>query len=58
MFDLKEDARETTDPAGDLPKVVTDMQKHYHAFVDTLPRLKPSADYKGADPQRLRPGNR
>ena len=47
LFDLKDDPQETKNLANDHPQVVSNMRKHYDAFVATLPPLKRSADYKG-----------
>ncbi len=47
LFDLKSDPQETTDLATKHPRVVAGMRKRYESFVETLPPLKPSEDYKG-----------
>ncbi len=47
LYDIHQDPRETTNLAASCPGVVTNMRKHYEAFVATLPPLKRSADYKG-----------
>ncbi len=47
LFDLKNDPKETKNLAEDHLQVVKNMRKHYDALVETLPPLKPSADYKG-----------
>lgn len=47
LFDLKNDPQERTDLAAKHPKTVKHMLGRYRAFVETLPPLKPSADYEG-----------
>ncbi|MEM7601432.1 MAG: sulfatase-like hydrolase/transferase [Verrucomicrobiota bacterium] len=47
LFDLEKDPQELSDVAASFPKVVTRLQKRYDAFVETLPPLKPSANYNG-----------
>jgi len=47
LFDLQNDPKESKNLAEDRSEVVSNMRKHYDAFVATLPPLKQSADYKG-----------
>ena len=47
LFDLESDPEERNDVASARPDEVEHMLERYHAFVATLPPLKPSADYKG-----------
>ena len=47
LFDLIHDPKETHDVAKEYPDVVENMTKQYGDFVDSLPPLKQSADYKG-----------
>jgi len=47
LFDLEKDPQETTDLADNHPEIVETLRKQYDSFVETLPSLKPSADYKG-----------
>ena len=47
LFDLIHDPKETHDVAKEHPDVVENMTKQYGHFVDSLPPLKQSADYKG-----------
>ena len=47
LFDLIHDPKETHDVAKEHPDVVKNMAEQYDHFVDSLPPLKQSADYKG-----------
>ena len=47
LFDLIQDPKETRDVAKEHPDVVENMVQEYDKFVDSLPPLKPSAEYKG-----------
>ena len=47
LYDLKKDPKETKNQATNNPEVVGNLLKRYNAFVETLPPLKPSADYTG-----------
>jgi hypothetical protein len=47
LFDLIHDPKEKHDVAKEHPDVVENMAKQYGHFVDSLPPLKQSADYKG-----------
>ena len=47
LFDLIQDPKETQDVAKEHPGVVENMVEQYDKFVDSLPPLKPSAEYKG-----------
>jgi arylsulfatase A-like enzyme len=47
LYDLKKDPKEMTDLARKHPDVVRHLRGRYNDFINTLPPLKPSANYKG-----------
>ena len=47
LYDLSQDPKEEQDVADTHAGVVKNMVTHYNEFVDSLPPLKPSANYKG-----------
>ena len=47
LYDLKKDPKELNDFANKNREVVAQLRERYNAFVETLPPLKPSANYNG-----------
>lgn len=48
LFDIESDPEEKNNVAQESPDIVEAMRKQYDAFVETLPPVKPSKDYKPA----------